>query len=600
MDAYGIFQGGGAKGYAHVGALKAAEDRSIRLVRFAGSSAGAIVAALAAAGYTADDLLDPSKPLGSRGALDVDVGDILNAREYAAVTRATRRYAAFSAKPEPASGLIGWWRRATRRLPPLIIARFLGRLVVPQLPFIVGVYRGLGAVGTEPVERWLDGLLRKKAGTAGPVTFGDLGMNLRMVAADVTNGEMHKFGFPGDQRLPVARAAVASACFPFFFRPVRDGNMMLVDGGLVSNLPVWLFDDERDDETLHLPTFGFRLVSEALVAQPAEPPTQFLRFGQRMAQTLLSGTRNLEERGIDYYHGIDLRARVGTLSFDAARLEAPTLVGDARRSVEEYFEREVGPQDPARMRRVLAVVINVLAEHYDWTGERVRAHVLLPDPDGRHARTVYACNMDSDADDHLRVRTDVDGVGAAFRLREPVYVAIPERGRTSQGALKYELSARPATVRGLYAVPMFDDVAEWENDDPSTRTVPFAALVLDRAVEFAPLALDERQQDALANIAAIVGEAIRDRSIVRASSDEARRPGTGGWDAARSTPGLRVAARKVRDARDGALGDRLSLALRLLNAASSPDHNRASRRPAPAHGSARPDDHGASAETRGA
>lgn len=58
MDAFGIFQGGGAKGYAHVGALKAAEQRGIRFVRIAGTSAGAIIAALAAAGYTADELLD--------------------------------------------------------------------------------------------------------------------------------------------------------------------------------------------------------------------------------------------------------------------------------------------------------------------------------------------------------------------------------------------------------------------------------------------------------------------------------------------------------------------------------------------------------------
>lgn len=565
MDAYGIFQGGGAKGYAHVGALKAAEQRGIRFVRIGGSSAGAIVAALAAAGYAADELLDPSKPTGSRGVLDVDVGEILDAREYARVTRAMRRYTAFSAQPEPATGIVGWWRRAKRRFAPLVMARFFCRLVVPELAFGIGVYRGLGAVGTEPVERWLDGLLRAKTGTSGPVTFGDLGMRLRMVAADVTNGEMRTFGFPGDERLAVASAAMASACFPFFFRPVRDGDRMFVDGGLVSNLPVWLFDDERDDETSHLPTFGFRLVNDALVARAAEAPTQFLRFGQRMAQTLLSGARNLEERRVDYYHGIDLRARIGTLSFDTVRDAAPTLVDDARRSVEEYFQREVGPQDPARMQRVLTAVVNLLAEHYDWVGERVRAHILLPDIDGRHAMTIYSCNMDSDADDHLRVRTDVDGVGAAFRLREPVYVDNNAPRRIGQDALKYELAARPTQVRGLYSVPMFDDIDEWSKEDPPTRTMPFAALVLDRTTAFAPLAVDERQQDTLANVAAIVGEAIRDRSIVRPQNAELLRPRASAWDASLTTAGLRVAARKIRDAGDGDLGGRLSLALRRLN-----------------------------------
>lgn len=574
MDAYGIFQGGGAKGYAHVGALKAAEQRGIRFVRIGGSSAGAIVAALAAAGYTADELLDPSKPTGLRGVLDVDVADILDAREYARVSRAIRRYAAFSAQPEGASGIAGWWRRAKRRFPPLVLARFAGRLVVPELAFGVGVYRTLGAVGTEPVERWLDSLLRAKTGTSGPVTFGDLGMKLRMVAADLTNGEMHTFGFPGDNGLPVAPAAVASACFPFFFRPVRDGDRMFVDGGLVSNLPVWLFDDERDDETSHLPTFGFRLVNDALVARPAQPPTQFLRFGQRMAQTLLSGSRNLEERRVDYYHGIDLRARIGTLSFDTVREAAPMLVDDARRSVEEYFEREVGPQDPVRMRRVLSTMINLLAEHYDWAGERIRAHVLLPDLDGRHAKTIYTCNMEADADDHLRVRTDVDGVGAAFRLREPVYVATGTPRWTGQDALKYELAARPPFVKGLYSVPMFDDIDEWSKEDPLGRSTPFAALVLDRTADFSSLAIDERQQDTFANVAAIVGEAIRDRSIVRPQGSKPSRTREAGWDPSLTNTGLRVAARKFRDAGDGPLGRRLSLALRRLNDAAPPGDGR--------------------------
>ena len=272
----------------------------------------------------------------------------------------------------------------------------------------------------------------------------------------------------------------------------------------------------------------------------------------------------MRERRVEYYHAIDLRARIGTLRFDAAREAAPTLVDDARRSVEQYFEREVGPQDPRRIERVLTVVVNLLAEHYDWSGERIRAHVLLPDVNGRHAKTVYTCNMDNDADDHLRVRTDVDGVGAVFRLREPVYVLIGA-SHPRKDALKYELSARPLQLKGLYSVPMFDEIDEWSKDDPLARTMPFAALVLDRTTDFAPFTIDQRQQDTLANVAAIVGEAIRDRSIVRPQSADALRSRSAGWDELLSTTGLRVAARKIRDAGDGDLGGRLSLALRRLS-----------------------------------
>ena len=53
------FEGGGAKGVVHVGALKAIEAYDPQYVGFAGTSAGSIVAALAAAGYKADDLVNP-------------------------------------------------------------------------------------------------------------------------------------------------------------------------------------------------------------------------------------------------------------------------------------------------------------------------------------------------------------------------------------------------------------------------------------------------------------------------------------------------------------------------------------------------------------
>lgn len=559
MDAYGIFQGGGAKGYAHVGALKAAEERNIRFIRIAGTSAGAIIAALVAAGYSADELLDPMRPVGERGALDVEVSDILDKREFGRISRFMERCEAFAAPSPPATGYLFKWHRAKRAW-PFMFLRVL-KLAVLEIRFLIFMYRQFGAVGTQPVVDWLDGLLRAKVGGDGPVTFGDLAMRLRIVAANLTTGEVQRFGFPGDEELPVARSAVASACFPFFFRPVLQGEAMFVDGGLVSNLPVWLFDDERDDDTSYLPTFGFRLVNDALVARPSTPPTRFIRFAVRMFQTLSSGARNLEERRIDYYHGIDLSARIGTLSFKTVRNEASALVLAAKRSVEEYFAREVGPQDPQQMQRVLSVAVNMLSDHYDWSGERVRAHILLPEPDGKHARTVYSCNMDHDADDRLRVRTDVDSVGAAFRLREPVYIVRTARRSGRPGALKYEFAHRPPEVTGFYSIPIFDDASEWSKPDAADRKPPFAALVIDRENDFASVVLDPQEQDMLSNVAAIVGEEIRDRTIVRDLRNMAMPAPNLGWDNSLSTETFRVALRKVRDPGDGEFGIQLSSAL---------------------------------------
>ena len=50
--------GGGARGFAHVGALKALEEKKIRIDILSGTSAGSIVGALYADGYTPDEIID--------------------------------------------------------------------------------------------------------------------------------------------------------------------------------------------------------------------------------------------------------------------------------------------------------------------------------------------------------------------------------------------------------------------------------------------------------------------------------------------------------------------------------------------------------------
>jgi NTE family protein len=53
VQVFGIFEGGGAKGLAHVGTIAAAQELSVQFVGVAGASAGAMVALLIAVGYNA-------------------------------------------------------------------------------------------------------------------------------------------------------------------------------------------------------------------------------------------------------------------------------------------------------------------------------------------------------------------------------------------------------------------------------------------------------------------------------------------------------------------------------------------------------------------
>ena len=63
-EAYGVFKNGGIRGLGLAGAVAAVMDAGYRFTRVAGTSAGALVAALVAAGYQSADLRYASVYLG--------------------------------------------------------------------------------------------------------------------------------------------------------------------------------------------------------------------------------------------------------------------------------------------------------------------------------------------------------------------------------------------------------------------------------------------------------------------------------------------------------------------------------------------------------
>jgi NTE family protein len=132
-----------------------------------------------------------------------------------------------------------------------------------------GVYEG---------RRFLD-WMTEKLDRKGIRTFGDLeptgsddpkrAFRLQVIASDVTRHEMlvlprdaEKIGST-PKTLSIAYAVRMSMSIPIFFEPVNHSNdstgveHLIVDGGMLSNLPVWLFDAE---ERPRFPTFGLLLV----------------------------------------------------------------------------------------------------------------------------------------------------------------------------------------------------------------------------------------------------------------------------------------------------------------------------------------------------
>lgn len=221
-----VFEGGGVKGIGIAGALSVAGNL-YEWDYLAGTSAGAIVASLVAAGYSPEEIRDL--------VFSID-------------------YTRFE---DPA---------VSNCIP------FLSLLL--SLKLKLGIYKG------DYIREWMSARLKEK----GIEYFGDLiarknirdlrmRYRLRVIASDISTGRMlilpqdiADYGIDPDY-LKVADAIRMSMSIPFFFRPVtlkyksskgEEQISYIVDGGVLSNFPVWLFDAENQWNSN--PTFGFKLV----------------------------------------------------------------------------------------------------------------------------------------------------------------------------------------------------------------------------------------------------------------------------------------------------------------------------------------------------
>lgn len=213
LDFDGVFAGGGIKAIAFIGALQAMEKKGATFKRLAGTSAGGIFSALIKAGYTSSEMMEEIEKVDFQQFLD----------------------------PKPS-------------IIPFSFMKWLG------------LYKRLGLYKGNEFEDWLAEMLQKK----GISTFGDIEPgSLRLIASDLTRGrlavlpdDLPQYGMV-PEKFSIARAVRMSSSLPYFFEPIRiyDGKgqpSIFVDGGVLSNFPIWLFMKKKAMR-LDRPVIGFNL-----------------------------------------------------------------------------------------------------------------------------------------------------------------------------------------------------------------------------------------------------------------------------------------------------------------------------------------------------
>lgn len=245
-----VFEGGGVKGIAFLGALRCCSDIGIRWKKLAGTSAGAITAALVAADFTIEEL---ENILGQLNFMDF----------------LKEKSSPFIFNGDPSDDLDN----------PLWMISNL------QITGTTGEY------STEPFKKWLQQTLASRQFK----TFNDIKdkeRELKIIISDISikqmlvlpddlmtknshqelesqNQLLPKIDIEDNKQFEVSEAVRLSMSIPFFFEPGYLGDDVIVDGGVLSNFPLWIYDVNPEiGKRPQWPTFGFRLINQQ-VQQPS-------------------------------------------------------------------------------------------------------------------------------------------------------------------------------------------------------------------------------------------------------------------------------------------------------------------------------------------
>lgn len=289
-----VLAGGGVKGIALVGVIEALEAAGYRFRRVAGTSAGAVVGGLVAAGFRGEELRQ-----------------IMHQIPY------------------------------ERFRDEGLLSRFGIPGKLAALYFQKGIYQG------DYFCRWYEQLL----GTKGVSTFDDIQLSetysdeqpypFVAVAANISRGSLMQF--PRDLRdyqiaphaQSVSGAVRASISLPGFYRPVKLGGDYLVDGGLLMNFPFNCF--VGDD----IPTIGIKLSAAPGASDKEHRITGPFSYGGAVLKTMLNAQDQIhleDPQTVANTVFVDTGS-IMTTDFDLSSAQQQTLYEAGKAAADKFLRR---------------------------------------------------------------------------------------------------------------------------------------------------------------------------------------------------------------------------------------------------------------------
>ena len=222
-----VLSGGGAKGAAHIGVIKAFEENEIPIDYITGTSIGAIIGSLYAMGYTPDEMLQLmlSKEFGywQTGTVEDD-------------------YMYYFRKPDPTPEMAHFSIDMSDSLQ--IKTNFLPQSLINPIQ-MNQAFMALYAQATAKAA-W---------------NFDNLFVPFRCIGSDIYNKKPVIF-----KNVDLGEAVRISMTFPLFFKPVWKDSVPMFDGGIYDNFPV-----KTMKEDFH-PDFIFGVALSTGKSKPSNNP----------------------------------------------------------------------------------------------------------------------------------------------------------------------------------------------------------------------------------------------------------------------------------------------------------------------------------------
>lgn len=242
----GVFQGGGCKAIAYIGAYKRAYERGVFFSELAGTSAGAIIAALIAAGAKPEEIYNIVKK--------TDFSSLIKSVGKQSKLKTLLFYPILKYLP----------KRLRKYITKESITKF-------------------GLFDSKKIEEFVEDCLFQISGKHD-LKFSQLIPDLNIVCADLQSHKIKLWNKRNTPEEPIAKAVSASCSIPVFFTPVDN---KYVDGGILSNLPNFLFSKE--------PHYNRILCFKNEGDNINQPISSITNFAQSLVDTVVSGAVDIQK-----------------------------------------------------------------------------------------------------------------------------------------------------------------------------------------------------------------------------------------------------------------------------------------------------------------